>query len=380
MNISLKNNQGRKVEFAKRALIRMVQDSGLKIGDKLPGHEQLQRELQLSGTTIFRAVQQLRDEGIFEVRNKVGTFVKSADLALKIGRSIGLVIPRVSCVPSPFYSCLTLFLHHALIANGCLPVPFLNCESLSTKACSIEEFPGLKQAVLDEKIDGIIDLACVELPRSGEIPLVYVGSPTRARQGIFIDVHDFVEQAMRRAKLCGKKRPALIYSKGNLTDESVANFRKSVHLFGFDPASADLHFGAFAICEGRNLAPQLAALPAAKRPDALIFQDEFVGNDLLAGLLVGGTVDRDNYRPTIITHCNDELPLTIPWDDIIYFNMSLSELATQAVKRLLQIEQGNPPRHAIEYWRFSELPKHAFFQEPDAKRKPQCEFEISQTL
>ncbi len=365
MNVTLKNNRGKMAEYAKQALVRYIRDSRLEGGDKLPGQEQLCHALNLSGTTIFRAIQALRDEGVLEVRDKVGTFLKSTDLAGRPGRSIGLAVSRVSHMPSPFYSCLSFFLHRELLEAGCMPVPFtINAQD---EAIAVGDFPGLEQAVADERIDGIIDLSGISAPCQLPVPMIYLGSTVTdgapaAAYKMFIDQADFLRRAMGDAAKLGKRRPALIQSGCTATQSESRLFRRLLDESGFDPAARAYDFGICAITDGRYLAGRIVALPPELRPDVFIFLDEFVGTDFLAGLVVDGVTGRDGYRPTVITGSKRELPMTVPWEDLIVYEISIEELARRTVRWILDLAQRRWQGPDTVMYRMERLPRRPFFQ------------------
>ena len=68
----------RKTERAKQLLVRYIRDRQLKNGDKLPPQNELRRIFRYGAATICSAVNALRDDGVLEVRDKVGVFVNNS--------------------------------------------------------------------------------------------------------------------------------------------------------------------------------------------------------------------------------------------------------------------------------------------------------------
>ncbi len=364
MNVTLKNNRGKKAEFAKQALIRYIQDSRLQVGDKLPGHELLRHQLKLSGTTIFRAIQALRDEGVFEVRDKVGTFIKSADFSTKIGRSIGVLLPDDNH-PSAFICMLSLFIQYSLIQHGCLPVPFLRRDVDQWKPSGLDDIPGLEDALLNDKLDGIIDLCDIQLDpqdhRFDHIPLVFVGNTQRDKCGVAIDLIGFLSTAMHRAAHSGFRRPALVASSGVYSEEILTPaFRRLVEECGFEPDSERFELKAEPILHGRYWAAPLLELPPEQRPDVLVLMDEYVGNDLLTALRLSEAPGARDYRPTVIVCLNVEQPMTLASDRVVAYRKSLNELACRAVDYLLRRLRGETQNVKVEYLPFEEMPPRDF--------------------
>lgn len=365
MNITLKNNRGKKSEFAKQALIRYVQDMHLKVGDKLPGNGQLRQQLDVSATTIFRAIQELRDEDIFEVRDKVGTFIKSEIVSTKIGRSIGLLLPYDS-YPSSFICLLSLLIQYALMEQGCLPVPFLRGEIDEFKNAGLETIPGLERALLDEKLDGVIDLCDIKIPsndhRFDHIPFVLVGFSKEERCGVSLDLLGFVAAAMSKAAHLGFQRPGLVAFAGDYAKSvSIPFFQRMVTECGFAPQNKGNVFTATTSLRGRCWVPYLREMASEARPDVLISIDEFVANDLLTALRLSRDSDLKDYRPALIVCSKAELPMTLAAEWVIYYEVSLTKLAQDATDYLLKRLRGETKSTRMEYLPFIEKSNQEFF-------------------
>ncbi len=85
----LRSENGKKTEKARNALISLIRDRKLQPGDKLPNQKELIQCLGLSATTVIRAVNALKGSGYLDVRNKVGVFLRKAELDSLIGRISG---------------------------------------------------------------------------------------------------------------------------------------------------------------------------------------------------------------------------------------------------------------------------------------------------
>ncbi len=365
MNITLKNNRGKKFEFAKQALIRYVQDAHLQVGDKLPGRDVLQHELKLSGATIFRALQALRDEEVFEMRDKVGTFVKSAEITSKIGRSIGILLPDRDH-PSAFICMLSLYIQYTLIQQGCLPVPFLRRDVDQWLPSGVDDIPGLEYALSNDKLDGVIDLCDVfiapEDHRFDHIPFIFVGNSDNAKCSVGVDLLGYLGAAMERAARGGFRRPAMVGSAGTYAQKVMnPTFRRLVKEHGFAPESADYLLEADSPVHGRYWVRPLLELPPERRPDVLILMDEWVGNDLLTALRLDPRAV-DSYRPCVIASLNVEQPITLAADRVLVYRKSLKELAHRAVAYLLRRLRGETRSVQMEYLPFEEMPEQEFFE------------------
>ena len=63
------------VELTNDAIIRYLQDEGLKDGDRLPNERDLSVQLGVGRSTLRESIQQLTARNVLEVRKGVGTFV-----------------------------------------------------------------------------------------------------------------------------------------------------------------------------------------------------------------------------------------------------------------------------------------------------------------
>lgn len=123
----LRSENGKKTEKARNALISLIRDRKLQPGDKLPNQKELIQCLGLSATTVMRAVNALKGSGYLDVRNKVGVFLRKAELDSLIGRTIGLTSLHLEG-GSPFYCYLVLAIQSRLLKAGCKTVSFFRRE------------------------------------------------------------------------------------------------------------------------------------------------------------------------------------------------------------------------------------------------------------
>ncbi len=344
MNITLNNNLGKTVEYAKQAVVRYIHDAQLGDNDRIPGKDILSRALDLSGTTVMRAISALTEDGVLETRNRVGTYIRPGGLAGTLGRSIGVTAP-LRTAPSYYHCSMATHVQNALVLHGCMPVTFLRRGVNWRGTSHVEDFPGLEYAIRHDKLDGIIDLCDFDIDpgdaKQAGLPYVLLTiSSEERRRGIAPDIDGFMATAMRRAAALGKRRPAITVSVGRYAAEVLCrDFPRLVDECGFDPAAKAFVFAAASQIEGRYWARALLDLAPEKRPDVLIFVDEVIGEDLLNALnyFQGGSGD---YRPLVITHDVREMPTLLLWDEVICYRLSLTEMADMAVSQLLDIARG----------------------------------------
>ena len=95
---------GIKTEMAKQAIVRYIRENGVKPGEKLPSQDALRKVLGFGGATIGAAINELKDDGVLDVRDKIGVYLIDPNMDGHAGRVIGITARYVEA--SPYYCCL----------------------------------------------------------------------------------------------------------------------------------------------------------------------------------------------------------------------------------------------------------------------------------
>ena len=69
-------NEGRLADRAYTAIVRIINDEGLAIGDRLPSEARLAETFGMSRTIVREALARLASDGITEARRGAGSYVK----------------------------------------------------------------------------------------------------------------------------------------------------------------------------------------------------------------------------------------------------------------------------------------------------------------
>ena len=272
----------RKTERAKQLLIRYIRDRQLKNGAKLPPQNELRRVFHYGATTIGTAIKALRDDGVLEVRDKVGVFVIDPDAGGHAGRVVGVTMLHGE--NNFYYSCLLTSLQMHLVENGCTVRLFRSSrkENNGQILFEIDDFPGLRRCVENEEIQGLIHLddfshAAIEFIREKKLPLVFVGSPGGiAENGVFFDYEKIISEACAMLKRSRALRPALFCR---------ATIRREVeHVFheNFGDTGRILSYETFS--DEQRVIGEILAMPESERPDWLICLEDFFALALVCAL------------------------------------------------------------------------------------------------
>jgi len=258
----------RKTERAKQLLIRYIRDRQMKNGAKLPPQNELRRIFHYGATTICSAVNALREDGVLEVRDKVGVFVIDPDAGGHAGRVVGITM--LTGENNFYYSCLLTSLQMHLVENGCTVRLFRSSRKAKNGdfLFEIDDFPGLRRSVESEEIQGLIHLddfshAAIEFIRKKKLPLVFVGSPGGiAEDGVFFDYKKIISEACRMLKRSHARRPALFCQ---------ATVRPEVeHVFRENFGGASRIFSCKTFADEQRVIREILAMPECERPDWLI--------------------------------------------------------------------------------------------------------------
>ncbi len=324
-----------KTEVVKRSIVRYIFDCRLQVGDKLPSCAVLRRELGVGNHAISGALRHLADDGVIEVRDKVGMFVRNTTADGYAGRTIGVVCAELDA--SQFNSLLTHYIQGALQERGCRSELFYHHLSAAPKGVTLaESYPGLLRKIEQGALQGILWLTRVEdisdeLLFSHGVEWVYAGTELPVSHGVFIDMAGMAEKALRCAVKQGYRHPGLVISSDNqIRDYVFPRFAAfcTKHFPGTDPE--ENYFADFNVEGGGRIAERLLELPEAQRPDVLILCDDTMAMGLASRLAYS------DYRPKFMCVRNLQIPMAIPSPHPVdFFQFDLMNLAECAVDQLM---------------------------------------------
>lgn len=321
---------GRKARAARQQLLRFILDAGLREGDRLPPQNRLRAELNMGATTITSALNALRDEGVLDIRDKVGVFVKRNNPNGMAGRTIAIGAPEVA--GTAFGSMLICFIQSELQKNGCRASVFFNNGETGVPLTK-DHFPGLRLSLDARQMDGFITTENIapeawnSLENAGLCPC-YTGFSPNPPCGVTPALDVYSRDA---ALLCRDRyniRPTLI-----LTDPY------------YNPASlleaglCDAHRIEYNRGVGEDLMLQYLARPADRRPGAMVFFDDTVASEFACAVLRCGDALKGAY-PRIVALRNLQIPIFMPLREVDWFELDIKEVARETVRLLLRRMRG----------------------------------------
>ncbi len=332
----------RRVESARNALISYIRDHGLTTGDRLPAYARLRSEFGFGSQTIAAAVDSLCKLGVLEVRDKVGLFVADPDGGHLTGRTVAVAVRQLA--GSAYAATLAGFIQKSLAERSCRCLTFYQSTSPADSPYpALAEFPGLEQAVSEQRCDGIISLC----PFSGNdrkhlqklgVPCCFIGDDDLDAMplAVVIEVKKFISDAEKALKNAGCSNIIQLCA----TNEQLS--RRGGNMPAMVGASYD---------GGEKIAASLLALPPEKRPDGIISDDDTIVSGLLAKIITGQLPDV-TYMPHIATIVHAELGELYPSDKMILFQQNIEAYAALAVDLLLEVMRGRKSMEKQLFYRF----------------------------
>jgi len=351
------DNQGKRTERAKQALLRFIWERKLSHGDRLPSQKELRADLSVGGATVERAVKALVAEGILSAKKGVGVFLEEAKPFGHPGFTIGLAglyADRFTIMQATLAQSVEAQLHR----NGCRCVPFPHHELSPDFYLErpLSSLPGLKETIARGDLSGLIALSLLnrseveELEQTG-LKICYVGSLFAAHCGVVIDTPWFIGESLKQLLLAGVKNPKIyIGPLGESMEEEVLTvIDRTLGDFGRAGTGDSLietDYKNFLNLDFRQYAHELLALPAAQRPDGLVLCDDIMAMNFTSELvrLQGRHID---YMPRIVSMQNREFRIVLPVNELTVYWIDLAEMARLVTDMLLRRLSGAEPQQKL---------------------------------
>lgn len=321
----------RKTEQAKSLLVRYMHDQQMKRGDRLPSQDFLRKTFKFGTATISSAINELKNDGVLDVRDKVGVFVIDPYADGHAGRTIGITIRHAE--NSFYYSCILTALQMRLIEAGCMIRLFRYQNETKRKGIlfQIDDFPGLRRSIENHELQGLIHLddfgvQALKFIQSRKIPVVFVGSPGGiAPNGVFFDLCDTMQKIGIRLKREKPQRPVL------LCQPSVLKCVQERFLDAFGD-NKKIYTGC-CIQDAEKIADEILFMPEEERPDWMICMDDILALALVSRL---ATVLPPKKMPRAVILRNLQFQIRYPVKDPVFYDTDLSEFASIGVSLLMK--------------------------------------------
>ena len=333
----------RKVEFARDVIVTWIHDRGLKVGDRLPSYSQLRAEFGLGSQTIAAALGSLCEQGMLEVRDKVGIFVKNPTGGHLAGRTVAVAVRRL--VGSSYAALLAGFIQKLLSEYNCRCLTFYQVSDPElVPRPDLSEFPGLEQAAAEHRFDGIITLCPfseVALRRLNNCGMkcCFIGDDDHnvMPYGVLIEARKFISMAKDELESRGCRRVVQFFAS-----PAQEELRRNL-LPGEVGCSYD---------GGAAIARKFMSLPPANRPDGIVSDDDTIVSGFLAELISSQTDSPASYLPLIATIIHEEIGERYPSNRMLIYAQNMETYARMAVDLLLRLLQGRHVENPVAFYRF----------------------------
>jgi|GEM_PF-1949111 len=358
------DNQGKKTESTKQAILSYLWDNHLQVGDRIPIQAELCHRLGVGGTTVNRAVQALVADNILEARRGIGVFVKTKQPLGHPGRAIGIV-GLIADQMHLFNWTMAYVIQNTLQQRGCSCTGFPFRDHYQSQA-DFSCFPGLESQVAARSLQGIITITDISekmwnrLEKAG-IQVCFVGPPNQLPGGIFLDTEFFIREALAELRLAGCQRPLIVIGPISRALHDVilrltADFSDAWE-FGYAEGPSCC-FEGYGIEGGRAAARAILAHPAEQRPDGIVICDDIIEQGFFSELTRRQN-RRIEYLPPAVCLRNRQIEIDVPTEQVLDYQVDIYEMSTMAVEMLLDQLQGKRPgRQIVRYRPKRAVPDH----------------------
>lgn len=320
----------KKTEQAKALLVRYIRDHRLKRGDKLPSQDFLRQTFKFGTVTISSAINELKHDGVLEVRDKVGVFIIDPNADGHTGRVIGITARYAE--NNLYYSCILTALQMHLVAEGCLARLFCyqGRSKKETIFYQIDDYPGLRRSLENRELQGLIHLddfsaASLKFIRSKKVPLVFTGSIGGiAPNGVFFDQAGTLQEIGRRLKKENPQRPALI-CQPSVVECVQEHFLQA---FGAEKKIYTMKY----VKDAEKVANEIIRMPERERHDWIIYMDDILALTVTSKLAI--TLPPEQWPRAVIMR-NLQFEMYYPVKKPIFYDCNLSEFAAVGVSLLM---------------------------------------------
>ena len=333
------------MEYACKALLRLIWTNGLTAGDRLPTHWELCEKIGVSNNSLTPAMRRLVEAGVVARKTKAGTVVVDphafAEPLWRVGVAENFENLRSA---SPYFSLLCACVQNELTRAGCWPRLYLRRAANARHADALADYPALAADAKSGLLDGAIALGSLSREgwrhAAGAAPLC--GFSEAASCGVLIDMRGVIREAVRVLAGRGCERIEVVRKAGHPAERVIRKgFREGLALAGLparalgEASSARAHSAVIPgtlthMLAGGREAQMLLEQPSKRRPDGLIVTDDYMAAGLTAVLREAG-----GYRPrvAVVTHLQAPQVYALP---VLRFELDIAELARCGVAILME--------------------------------------------
>lgn len=345
---------------AERIILNRILSGEFHEGMRLPNTAELANELNIGANSVQQALARLSSLGYLERKPRLGTFVRRQP-EVKEANVMVLVGPNLKQEAHYMDRRLTICLENELIEAGYIPHVFDNLISAQNP-----DFPGRVRTISKLIRDftmynplGVIESTFtlkrfLELASEFDRPSVSIKSPTLG--GDINGNHTaFVRESLRYLAKAGRKRVLWVLKVAGKLQESrrFDEFWAELRSAGMECAKIleindqdTKQNPELVACERiKDFIRQNRTLPATKRADCILVDEDILMRGVSMGLLAEQVKIPEEFLPCTITNESIDLHYGLP---VIRYENPLSQIAREAVSLLkTRILRDREPRLPI---------------------------------
>ncbi len=323
------------MEQAKQIIVRFIHDNGLKAGDKLPSQEFFRQHIKCGTATVSAALNELKNDEVLEIRNKVGVFVIDPNADGHAGRTIGITAKLVE--DAPYYSSLLGALQMQLISEGCKVHIFCNqnVKNTPTNFYSLKDFPGLKRMIDNNELEGIIHLddftdESLKKIHKAKIPALFVGAVGHSPDSVTYNPLEIIKSMCKLLPKLNVKKPALV------TPAPVS--QAYTEIFHQEAGNQAMVFKVNNAKDSSLIYNKLIKMSDSERPDMILYLDDVYALDITCKLALNIPVGK---LPGAMILRSPQLMMNYPVQNPVFFDLDLTKFARQTASELLNAMKNN---------------------------------------
>lgn len=313
-----------------RKILRFIHEGSYSIGDRLPTHAQLVKELDTCHDTLHIAMKWLAEDGVIQRKQRIGTLVSSLypENPQHSIWQIGIVVPPLTS--SYFVPVLTHFLHKHLARIGAADRIYMigphappSEEVLERHPC---DFPGLEDDIESGLLEALISstrLVTDKIPVCGANGSAKSLSVNIDHRSFAIEASTILQEAGCRKVLAVTSPPDSGYSNLFIDGIQFANQHCASN------AQISLEYATPGVENGHHFANKFLQTEKWKEVDALIIRDDQFAQAVSTILAKSGRTD-----VVLAVQSNKQIPMSYALRTL-NFSLDVDKLASQLVDLLL---------------------------------------------
>lgn len=338
---------------AYKRIIQYVHKHELATGQLLPPQQELRVQLKLTNDALTRAMGLLCKQGVLERKTKSGTRVVDMSQAANIRWTVGLAnIAAPQAGPLSTFSTLAHHFQVAAASRGWNVQTFYRFNE-TTDMPTLGDFGDLeshtpgKTSDRDRTLDGLVSFTPLDRTQwaklvENDIPVMHGPFWETAPCGVVIDQQTLTSQAVQlladpqdSATPCTRFGAVVGNAKATTTQLYAKGLAHGLAQAGLNPNDSQVLSHGHSIEGGQNVARDLLALPADKRPDALIVLDDYIALGMTQVLWRTLDANGHTYHPKLAVQTNREVLQNFHLP-VVRFEVNLAGIANKLIDGMQQ--------------------------------------------